>query len=140
MLGNIREYQRLTLWCVYLSIQQCFWGQYVCEVNASSTSQRCLEVDPVLHMLLRKVADVFTLCACVWWGAVLVSLVNPTVTHLLSSLPGDITQKGYEKKRTKLLAPYIIQTPGRKLLHFFTLPASCGQGRRLWTPQYSNVV
>uniref|UniRef100_A0A8D0ALU3 Disco-interacting protein 2 homolog Bb n=1 Tax=Sander lucioperca TaxID=283035 RepID=A0A8D0ALU3_SANLU len=24
---------------------------------------------------------------------------------------GDITQKGYEKKRTKLLAPYIIQTP-----------------------------
>uniref|UniRef100_A0A7N9ASZ9 Disco-interacting protein 2 homolog Bb n=1 Tax=Mastacembelus armatus TaxID=205130 RepID=A0A7N9ASZ9_9TELE len=26
---------------------------------------------------------------------------------------GDITQKGYEKKRTKLLAPYIIQTPGK---------------------------
>uniref|UniRef100_A0AAQ5ZSY2 DMAP1-binding domain-containing protein n=1 Tax=Amphiprion ocellaris TaxID=80972 RepID=A0AAQ5ZSY2_AMPOC len=25
---------------------------------------------------------------------------------------GDITQKGYEKKRTKLLAPYIIQAPG----------------------------
>uniref|UniRef100_A0A668AE32 Disco-interacting protein 2 homolog Bb n=1 Tax=Myripristis murdjan TaxID=586833 RepID=A0A668AE32_9TELE len=28
-------------------------------------------------------------------------------------LTGDITQKGYEKKRTKLLAPYIIQTPGK---------------------------
>uniref|UniRef100_A0A672JMD8 Disco-interacting protein 2 homolog Bb n=1 Tax=Salarias fasciatus TaxID=181472 RepID=A0A672JMD8_SALFA len=26
---------------------------------------------------------------------------------------GDITQKGYEKKRTKLLAPYIIQAPGK---------------------------
>uniref|UniRef100_A0A667ZYE7 Disco-interacting protein 2 homolog Bb n=1 Tax=Myripristis murdjan TaxID=586833 RepID=A0A667ZYE7_9TELE len=31
----------------------------------------------------------------------------------LFSLTGDITQKGYEKKRTKLLAPYIIQTPGK---------------------------
>uniref|UniRef100_A0A673CH73 Disco-interacting protein 2 homolog Bb n=1 Tax=Sphaeramia orbicularis TaxID=375764 RepID=A0A673CH73_9TELE len=28
------------------------------------------------------------------------------------SLSRDITQKGYEKKRTKLLAPYIIHTPG----------------------------
>uniref|UniRef100_A0A8C6VVX7 Disco interacting B n=1 Tax=Nothobranchius furzeri TaxID=105023 RepID=A0A8C6VVX7_NOTFU len=28
-------------------------------------------------------------------------------------LTGDITQKGYEKKRTKLLAPYIIQAPGK---------------------------
>lgn len=36
--------------------------------------------------------------------------------HSLSlwSFTGDITQKGYEKKRTKLLAPYILHTPGRK--------------------------
>uniref|UniRef100_A0A8D0AXB3 Disco-interacting protein 2 homolog Bb n=1 Tax=Sander lucioperca TaxID=283035 RepID=A0A8D0AXB3_SANLU len=32
---------------------------------------------------------------------------------------GDITQKGYEKKRTKLLAPYIIQTPGKNPLPLF---------------------
>lgn len=31
------------------------------------------------------------------------------------SCPGDITQKGYEKKRTKLLTPYIIHTPGEWL-------------------------
>uniref|UniRef100_W5MIU0 Disco-interacting protein 2 homolog Bb n=1 Tax=Lepisosteus oculatus TaxID=7918 RepID=W5MIU0_LEPOC len=31
---------------------------------------------------------------------------------VLLLLPGDITQKGYEKKRAKLLAPYIPQTPG----------------------------
>uniref|UniRef100_A0A8D0AR75 Disco-interacting protein 2 homolog Bb n=1 Tax=Sander lucioperca TaxID=283035 RepID=A0A8D0AR75_SANLU len=31
----------------------------------------------------------------------------------------DITQKGYEKKRTKLLAPYIIQTPGKNPLPLF---------------------
>uniref|UniRef100_A0A671XV01 Disco-interacting protein 2 homolog B-A-like n=1 Tax=Sparus aurata TaxID=8175 RepID=A0A671XV01_SPAAU len=31
---------------------------------------------------------------------------------------GDITQKGYEKKRTKLLAPYIIHTPGTKTFFF----------------------
>uniref|UniRef100_A0A8C4IZL5 Disco-interacting protein 2 homolog Bb n=1 Tax=Dicentrarchus labrax TaxID=13489 RepID=A0A8C4IZL5_DICLA len=30
----------------------------------------------------------------------------------LCSFTGDITQKGYEKKRTKLLAPYFIHTPG----------------------------
>uniref|UniRef100_A0A8C9MZ48 Disco interacting B n=1 Tax=Serinus canaria TaxID=9135 RepID=A0A8C9MZ48_SERCA len=29
---------------------------------------------------------------------------------------GDITQKGYEKKRAKLLAPYVPQTQGRSLL------------------------
>uniref|UniRef100_A0A6Q2ZCD2 DMAP1-binding domain-containing protein n=1 Tax=Esox lucius TaxID=8010 RepID=A0A6Q2ZCD2_ESOLU len=28
---------------------------------------------------------------------------------------GDITQKGYEKKRTKLLLPFYVQTPGNKL-------------------------
>lgn len=33
-----------------------------------------------------------------------------------SVFTGDITQKGYEKKRTKLLAPYIIHTPGTNLL------------------------
>uniref|UniRef100_A0A7N6A1V6 DMAP1-binding domain-containing protein n=1 Tax=Anabas testudineus TaxID=64144 RepID=A0A7N6A1V6_ANATE len=32
---------------------------------------------------------------------------------------GDITQKGYEKKRTKLLAPYIIHTPGKNLSSLF---------------------
>uniref|UniRef100_A0A673CD97 Disco-interacting protein 2 homolog Bb n=1 Tax=Sphaeramia orbicularis TaxID=375764 RepID=A0A673CD97_9TELE len=32
--------------------------------------------------------------------------------ELHESVLGDITQKGYEKKRTKLLAPYIIHTPG----------------------------
>uniref|UniRef100_A0A8D0AQ62 Disco-interacting protein 2 homolog Bb n=1 Tax=Sander lucioperca TaxID=283035 RepID=A0A8D0AQ62_SANLU len=37
----------------------------------------------------------------------------------LSPLLCDITQKGYEKKRTKLLAPYIIQTPGKNPLPLF---------------------
>ena len=32
---------------------------------------------------------------------------------------GDITQKGYEKKRTKLLAPYVIHTPGKPVLEVF---------------------
>lgn len=34
----------------------------------------------------------------------------------LSLILGDITQKGYEKKRAKLLAPYLPQTQGRCLL------------------------
>uniref|UniRef100_A0A7N8XV93 Disco-interacting protein 2 homolog Bb n=1 Tax=Mastacembelus armatus TaxID=205130 RepID=A0A7N8XV93_9TELE len=42
---------------------------------------------------------------------------------------GDITQKGYEKKRTKLLAPYIIQTPGKNstitLLCVLLIQACC---------------
>lgn len=33
----------------------------------------------------------------------------------LSLFLGDITQKGYEKKRAKLLAPYVPQTQGRHL-------------------------
>lgn len=32
---------------------------------------------------------------------------------LLSSLLGDITQKGYEKKRAKLLASYISHLPSK---------------------------
>lgn len=32
----------------------------------------------------------------------------------LWSVTGDITQKGYEKKRTKLLVPYFIHTPGKE--------------------------
>uniref|UniRef100_A0A673CH79 Disco-interacting protein 2 homolog Bb n=1 Tax=Sphaeramia orbicularis TaxID=375764 RepID=A0A673CH79_9TELE len=38
----------------------------------------------------------------------------------LFSFAGDITQKGYEKKRTKLLAPYIIHTPGNDPSHVST--------------------
>lgn len=29
---------------------------------------------------------------------------------------GDITQKGYEKKRAKLLAPFLVQSPGNVIL------------------------
>uniref|UniRef100_A0AAQ5XT13 DMAP1-binding domain-containing protein n=1 Tax=Amphiprion ocellaris TaxID=80972 RepID=A0AAQ5XT13_AMPOC len=36
----------------------------------------------------------------------------PSFNMFCFSFTGDITQKGYEKKRTKLLAPYIIQAPG----------------------------
>uniref|UniRef100_A0A8C2XPW8 Disco-interacting protein 2 homolog Bb n=1 Tax=Cyclopterus lumpus TaxID=8103 RepID=A0A8C2XPW8_CYCLU len=38
-----------------------------------------------------------------------------TISHSssLQSFTGDITQKGYEKKKIKLLAPYIIHTPGK---------------------------
>uniref|UniRef100_A0A8C5NT04 Disco interacting protein 2 homolog B n=1 Tax=Junco hyemalis TaxID=40217 RepID=A0A8C5NT04_JUNHY len=35
---------------------------------------------------------------------------------------GDITQKGYEKKRAKLLAPYVPQTQGRSCLGWNHLP------------------
>uniref|UniRef100_A0A8B9RX24 Disco interacting protein 2 homolog B n=1 Tax=Accipiter nisus TaxID=211598 RepID=A0A8B9RX24_9AVES len=35
--------------------------------------------------------------------------------NFLSLFLGDITQKGYEKKRAKLLAPYVPQTQGRHL-------------------------
>uniref|UniRef100_A0A672JJB2 Disco-interacting protein 2 homolog Bb n=1 Tax=Salarias fasciatus TaxID=181472 RepID=A0A672JJB2_SALFA len=35
------------------------------------------------------------------------------INELLNLLTFYITQKGYEKKRTKLLAPYIIQAPGK---------------------------
>lgn len=39
----------------------------------------------------------------------------------LSVCPGDITQKGYEKKRSKLLAPYIPQIQGKAdLLDIFS--------------------
>uniref|UniRef100_A0A8B9G9Y4 Disco interacting protein 2 homolog B n=1 Tax=Amazona collaria TaxID=241587 RepID=A0A8B9G9Y4_9PSIT len=37
----------------------------------------------------------------------------------LSLVLGDITQKGYEKKRAKLLAPYVPQTQGRCLFRRF---------------------
>uniref|UniRef100_A0A7N8XXJ6 Disco-interacting protein 2 homolog Bb n=1 Tax=Mastacembelus armatus TaxID=205130 RepID=A0A7N8XXJ6_9TELE len=39
-------------------------------------------------------------------------LSDRPISHRVET-QGDITQKGYEKKRTKLLAPYIIQTPGK---------------------------
>lgn len=51
-----------------------------------------------------------------------------SLLDLLSSLiffcvfAGDITQKGYEKKRTKLLAPYIIHTPGACSLSLHFVP------------------
>uniref|UniRef100_A0AAR2JYM6 DMAP1-binding domain-containing protein n=1 Tax=Pygocentrus nattereri TaxID=42514 RepID=A0AAR2JYM6_PYGNA len=38
---------------------------------------------------------------------------------------GDITQKGYEKKRAKLLAPYIIQAQNRNLLAVYCFDANC---------------
>ncbi|RXM28053.1 Disco-interacting protein 2-like A [Acipenser ruthenus] len=37
---------------------------------------------------------------------------NPSPCCVVSACPGDITQKGYEKKRAKLLAPYIPQIQG----------------------------
>uniref|UniRef100_A0A6Q2ZFW9 DMAP1-binding domain-containing protein n=1 Tax=Esox lucius TaxID=8010 RepID=A0A6Q2ZFW9_ESOLU len=37
---------------------------------------------------------------------------------------GDITQKGYEKKRTKLLLPFYVQTPGNKLTSPLAPPPS----------------
>uniref|UniRef100_A0A672RBY3 Disco interacting A n=1 Tax=Sinocyclocheilus grahami TaxID=75366 RepID=A0A672RBY3_SINGR len=40
---------------------------------------------------------------------------NPFVSLSLSLSVGDITQKGYEKKRGKLLAPYIPQIQGKQL-------------------------
>ena len=35
---------------------------------------------------------------------------------------GDITQKGYEKKRTRLLTPYIPQQQPQGKFNFLTLP------------------
>uniref|UniRef100_A0A671XVC5 Disco-interacting protein 2 homolog B-A-like n=1 Tax=Sparus aurata TaxID=8175 RepID=A0A671XVC5_SPAAU len=49
------------------------------------------------------------------------AFASPSVNSLfffLLNFTGDITQKGYEKKRTKLLAPYIIHTPGTKTFFF----------------------
>lgn len=40
---------------------------------------------------------------CVNFNLILNGLLN------VGLLSGDITQKGYEKKRTRLLAPYIAQ-------------------------------
>ena len=39
---------------------------------------------------------------------------------LLSLSAGDITQKGYEKKRSKLIGAYLPQTPG-ELSFLFTV-------------------
>uniref|UniRef100_A0A8C5UA64 Disco interacting protein 2 homolog B n=1 Tax=Malurus cyaneus samueli TaxID=2593467 RepID=A0A8C5UA64_9PASS len=48
----------------------------------------------------------------------------------LEHLPyGDITQKGYEKKRAKLLAPYVPQTQGRSLFQL-----ESGFGRAVYVP------
>uniref|UniRef100_A0A672V938 Disco interacting B n=1 Tax=Strigops habroptila TaxID=2489341 RepID=A0A672V938_STRHB len=47
------------------------------------------------------------------------------VRLFLSLVLGDITQKGYEKKRAKLLAPYVPQTQGRCL---FQLSCDCFPG------------
>lgn len=43
---------------------------------------------------------------------------------------GDITQKGYEKKRTRLLAPYVPkQAQGMFLLHFDVYECFHTEGR-----------
>ena len=47
--------------------------------------------------------------------------VEVTIAHVdfISLLTGDITQKGYEKKRTRLLAPYVPkQAQGMFVFHF----------------------
>lgn len=44
---------------------------------------------------------------------------------------GDITQKGYEKKRAKLLAPYVPQTQGRYLFGWREAWGVSGCGRQL---------
>lgn len=52
-------------------------------------------------------------CARVSRGVCVVILTGPNGVVSLSSLLGDITQKGYEKKRAKLLASYIQQLPSK---------------------------
>uniref|UniRef100_A0A3B3BPL1 DMAP1-binding domain-containing protein n=1 Tax=Oryzias melastigma TaxID=30732 RepID=A0A3B3BPL1_ORYME len=42
---------------------------------------------------------------------------------------GDITQKGYEKKRTKLLAPFLFNTPGKNKKNHAPPPASSSRYR-----------
>lgn len=47
------------------------------------------------------------------WQACLVKVDSPNVILFFLFLIGDITQKGYEKKRSKLIGAYFPQTQGK---------------------------
>uniref|UniRef100_A0A8C3AXR0 Disco interacting A n=1 Tax=Cyclopterus lumpus TaxID=8103 RepID=A0A8C3AXR0_CYCLU len=53
-------------------------------------------------------------------------------TNYLLNVSWDITQKGYEKKRGKLLAPYVPQIQGKAHRPAGNLLSRMGTGRRMW--------
>lgn len=55
---------------------------------------------------------------------------------LLSSLLGDITQKGYEKKKAKLLASYIQHLPSNTNTAPAFLPSCFSQAFRIFLKSY----
>lgn len=71
------------------------------------------------HRYLRKASYRWELSRAYWWWI------------LFFSVTGDITQKGYEKKRGRLLAPFIPkETPGK--LEFFPLIFRIGTHVDCW--------
>lgn len=63
-------------------------------------------------------------CLCAQLPGVCVVIMTNGVVSLFSLL-GDITQKGYEKKKAKLLASYISHLPSKKpsLIYLISLPS-----------------
>lgn len=95
-------------------------------------SSRCVSMSSVLGRQPRPRPETWVTCAPLGNRPPLPppGFYIKKVNRCNFSFAGDITQKGYEKKRTKLLAPYAPkQNQGRSRLNQM-FPLSCGMQRK----------